>query len=322
MWLAEDRDGACSSSSVIQVIVSSVGPLEVVTSAAKYREWQELKGGLSSLAVKTPLELRHVDGEWYCPGDSSGVAWTMLTPRFDAKKAELWNEEVEHHMNGAREWNRRYGWDGLDAPRFRGRKFLYYYEYPAGLYVNYDVTEAYYFPTSGYLLILTHQPVLAPNGDTMHGFMVLREFRPALPYHDTTLPGDLDRARKALVTFFSLLHDGHYLEAMNYYGGSYSALRDWNPLIDKWDYVALWESGCTVNGLQCLLVKRIVEQEEISPTTFKFRVEFMNERGGLFVRGPCCDATEEQQPPQSQFDFTVIRLGEQFLVKDLPVYVP
>ena len=64
-----------------------------------------------------------------------------------------------------------------------------------------------------------------------------------------------------------------------------------------------------------------MHEEQVSPTEFKFTVEFINDDGTLFVQGPCC-GTEAEEPPQSQFTFTVKKADNRFLVEDLPVYVP
>lgn len=133
---------------------------------------------------------------------------------------------------------------------------------------------------------------------------------------------DLKRAREALTSYFSLLRAGRYGEAIHYYGGTYDILRGWNPDIDEDDYATLFKRGCTGNGLQCLRIRIIVREEQVSPTEFRFIVEFMNDDGTPFVRGPCCGATEEQMPPQAQFTFTVRKADNRFLVQDLPVYVP
>ena len=39
------------------------------------------------------------------------------------------------------------------------------------------------------------------------------------------------QAREALQTFFSLLHDQRYSEAVQYYGGDCETLREWNPTV-------------------------------------------------------------------------------------------
>jgi hypothetical protein len=140
------------------------------------------------------------------------------------------------------------------------------------------------------------------------------------PTHST--PTDLESAREALTTYFSLLHAGRYSEAIGYYGGSYETLRVWNPDVHGDDYVTLFERGCTTNGLMCLQVGKIVDQEQVSPTDFRFVVEFVNDDGSLFVLGPCCGETEEDMPPQSQFTVAVKKVDHGFLVQDLPVYMP
>lgn len=127
---------------------------------------------------------------------------------------------------------------------------------------------------------------------------------------------DLEQAREALSSYFSLLHAGRFAEAVNLYGGSYDILRDWNPAVDPNDYAALFENGCAVNGLKCLNVASVLLKEAASSHEFKFIVEFMNEDGSLFVSGP-------ETSPQSQFTFTVLKDEDgKFLVQDLPVYTP
>jgi hypothetical protein len=133
---------------------------------------------------------------------------------------------------------------------------------------------------------------------------------------------ELEKARDALTSYFSLLQEGRYTEATDYYGGDYEILRGWNPDVDGDDYVTLFTRGCTANGLMCLPVGDIVTEEQVSATEFRFTVEFVNDDGTQFVRGPCCGATEEEMPPQSEFTYTVKKVDDKLLVQELPVYVP
>ncbi len=130
-----------------------------------------------------------------------------------------------------------------------------------------------------------------------------------------------DGARQALTDYFTALNKGDYAAAMALYGGSYELLQEWNPDLDPNDHVALLERGCTQNGLQCLAL-RSATLEEQNGDTFVFTVEFSKPDGSLFVRGPCCGATETEMPSVSQFGFTVVKVGNRYLVQDLPVYVP
>jgi len=127
---------------------------------------------------------------------------------------------------------------------------------------------------------------------------------------------DLEQARETLASYFSLLHAGHYAEAVNLYGGSYEILRDWNPAIDPNDYAALFKNGCETNGLMCLDMAGVLLKEAVSSHEFKFNVEFITEDNSLFVAG-------SETSPESQFVFTVSKDEDgKFLVQDLPVYAP
>lgn len=133
---------------------------------------------------------------------------------------------------------------------------------------------------------------------------------------------EADPARTTLIDFLTLLNTGSYEEATPYYGGEYEALQVFNTQIDPADRTALWSWACENRLLQCLEIRSVelLRQEE---NTFVFEVEFNNPDGSLFVRGPCCGATETEMPPQSKFAFRVTRSAEgSFVVLDTPPYVP
>ena len=133
----------------------------------------------------------------------------------------------------------------------------------------------------------------------------------------------IEKARNALVSFFDLLNQQEYERAAALYGGDYQGLQDNNPLIDPQDQAALLMNGCELNGLQCLRVQRIVDERAVSWAEYHFTVEFLNQDGSLFVRGPRCGGNATDFPPESQFAYTVIRnCAGEFLVLELPVYVP
>lgn len=140
--------------------------------------------------------------------------------------------------------------------------------------------------------------------------------------NETSAKG-LEKARSTLTEFFELLNQRDYEEAAALYGGDYQPLREWNILIDPKDRAALLATGCEINGLQCLRVKRIVDEKAVSLAEYHFTVEFMNQDGSLFVRGPCCGGNATDFPPESQFAYTVIRTcAGEFSVLELPIYVP
>lgn len=133
---------------------------------------------------------------------------------------------------------------------------------------------------------------------------------------------ELTQAGSALMAYFGALNEGRYSDAVPLYGGDYGVLRDWNPNTAPDDYAGLFQGGCRTNGLQCLKVKDVVKVERLLPTEFKLTVEFQNPDGSLFRQGPCCGDSGTAQPTRTQFEYTVVKRGEQFLVQGLPVYTP
>lgn len=128
-------------------------------------------------------------------------------------------------------------------------------------------------------------------------------------------------AAQALSDYFTYLHEGEYKKAAALYGGSYDDLAAMNPDLDPDDLQALWERGCTSNGLQCLLPETII-LEEYRGGVYFFRVSFLAPDGSTFVLGPCCGATEEEMPPTSVFLYSVLVVSGRYKVVGLPVYVP
>lgn len=129
-------------------------------------------------------------------------------------------------------------------------------------------------------------------------------------------------AEQALQDYFAALNAGQYEQADRLFGGTYETLTGWNPDINPDDHTALWEAGCSRNGLQCLLVRSFSLKEQAGDIYF-YTVEFTNKDGDLFVRGPCCGADETEMPSTSQFEVRVQESEDgRFLVLDLPVYIP
>lgn len=130
---------------------------------------------------------------------------------------------------------------------------------------------------------------------------------------------ELDRAQSALETYFKLLHDGRYSEAVTYYGGSYDVLEGYNPP-DVGHPATLLEDACTKNGFQCLPVKRVVDARQAGSDAFNFAVEFARSDGSLLMQ-PDGDPPSGAATPYT-FPFTVVKVDGSFLVQELPVYLP
>ncbi len=137
-----------------------------------------------------------------------------------------------------------------------------------------------------------------------------------------TNTGKQEKAQQALRVFFERLAGGEYEAAVAQYGGSYETLVSFNPALNPDDQAALWQSGCQVNGLQCLTVRTAIFAEVSDTGEYIFTIEFNTHDGSLFVLDGCC-GENPNTPPQSQFEYRVVEGGDgQFRVLDLPVYIP
>ena len=145
-----------------------------------------------------------------------------------------------------------------------------------------------------------------------------------LTNENNTRKESMDYAEEALIKYFSLLDEEKFNEATQYYGGNYETLRGFNSSVDPDDYSELFLKACRYSGLNCLKVKNIVDKKAISPTEFEFSIQFLNRDGNVFELGPCCGEIEntEKLPVQTDFTFKVKKIGNKFVVMDLPVYTP
>ena len=113
--------------------------------------------------------------------------------------------------------------------------------------INTPVPQKSETPSKNTILFPTSYPYPYPMINTSTPYISPTPLTPLLPTWTVTPAGanDLDLARYTLLTFFTLLHDGRYTEAVPLYGGSYDGMRGNNPLIPPDDYTALFESSCT-----------------------------------------------------------------------------
>jgi len=134
---------------------------------------------------------------------------------------------------------------------------------------------------------------------------------------------DAQIATETLLQFLSNLHEGRYEEAAASYGGTYETMIDHNPSINPADHASLMKNACEINGAQCLEVENAQLIGQTTPGQFTFSLQFQQQDGALYVRGPCCGASETDEPAQSLFPVSVKKTPEgTFLVLDMPPYSP
>jgi hypothetical protein len=163
-------------------------------------------------------------------------------------------------------------------------------------------------------------PVL--KSEREEGWYYIDPYSGRLTPTDAVDEEDSQAASHWLQFFFSSLWNRNYETSVERYGGSYEILQNWNPELAPDDYAGLLKNGCEVNGLECLPVRRIVEENRISPDEVHFMVEFLNPDGSRLERGACCGGSPDDFHIQTQFEYTVKQIDRRWKVMDLPPYLP
>jgi heat shock protein HslJ len=120
-----------------------------------------------------------------------------------------------------------------------------------------------------------------------------------------------EAAAQTARTFLLHLSAGRYAEAAILYGGSYEMLHGWNPSISAEDHAALWEAGCTINGLQCLARDEVIEVQRVTATEYTVNVTLAGTADERFVH---------PVNGQERFDFGLAVHGGQLLMRDHTIF--
>jgi len=111
--------------------------------------------------------------------DSTGD-WIELAPGLSVKTPEPspallekyteWNKQAIEAWH----WNRQEGRAGVDLPSCRGDSLDVVAIDSAGFYYKYRIEKVFYFPSTGYILIFTHNDRYAGEFDSENGYLLLR----------------------------------------------------------------------------------------------------------------------------------------------------
>ena len=167
-WIGEDVGGECLGSYLIQISISNQRVSSYVSMLMGYAEWGWLREGIKHLQRVPFEELVEKGRVWQCATGSFSVE----APLPDSVLSSLLLEAFR--KGNERAWTRDHGLEGTSPPVFDGIKAQLIHYHEKGLYVGYQISKAYYFPGSKYLLIFTHQPMLVSGLDTMHGFLIFK----------------------------------------------------------------------------------------------------------------------------------------------------
>ncbi|MCS6967173.1 MAG: hypothetical protein RMJ44_02060 [Cytophagales bacterium] len=173
-WIAEDLYGECSQSNLIQVDLSHAVPVQRVTPLREFGKWNVLESTLSTAIDIAPhTQILPQNGILHI--EQIGVK--LRTPERNPVLEDIYKRDF--HEECAKQWNEAMKEQGINLPLVSGLhkitpKLLY--ASPNGLYFNYQIERAHYFPEGRLIIIFTKNNFFRCSSEvvTMHGFMILR----------------------------------------------------------------------------------------------------------------------------------------------------
>lgn len=168
-WIGESIGGDCQSSQLLQIMLDNEKEPHVTQLFLKeYNRWQWFESANGYLKDETVVEL-----------EKKGSSFQDKSYQLKVKPSPYNNELLQTYQEKfygvcAEDWNKKLGNSGINLPIVDGWKAELKYAHPKGLYFNYDISHAYFFPETNYLLIFTNQPLMCSGYNTQHGFMILK----------------------------------------------------------------------------------------------------------------------------------------------------
>lgn len=134
-----------------------------------------------------------------------------------------------------------------------------------------------------------------------------------------------EMAKNTLVAFFDYLSKNEFEKALGLFSlddptNSWEGLASLSPSAERNNKAKVLENYCKATGT-CLKAK-VLEVKKETGDNYDLVVQFLNADGSVFVKGPCCGATEETMPSTSKFDFKVKKINNAFRASTAPVYRP
>ncbi len=171
LWIAEDIGGQYELSALHQVAVSGDGVAAGQSELKTYRHWQPIVELESHFRTRPVVKLEPMEGGLW---GQSELKWTIGPPDEDPALTAAFNQHVYDGGSNAETFYAEDNAPPKHPPAVAGAEAEPLYFSDRGLYFNYTIDSAYFFPRSGLLLVFTRQPITAVGLDTMHGFIVMQ----------------------------------------------------------------------------------------------------------------------------------------------------
>ena len=169
-WITEKLSGECGSTDLLQVSIHDPNITLTSKEIKSENDSSQLKEVMKCfITTEEPFELEKKNGIW----KSDNIDWHIKAPDNNPKLMANFDKHIVDGGSNGTTWNKEQQLAGIINSEIHNTNTKMLYFYPKGLYINYEISNVYYFPVSHYILIFTNQNHLAVGLDTMHGFFLL-----------------------------------------------------------------------------------------------------------------------------------------------------
>ena len=165
LWFSEQLTGECERFDLKLLLLTPTGATDFSREYTA-KEVGIVQGLIAGLGEEIGLDLVDTEGVFRL-----GKQAMFNLPGYDSSFQTRFRSIADGSLEN---WNRRCVADCAEYPAFFGATATLVYRHPRGLYKNYKVKSAIYYEHSGWLVLVTDQPMMADGGDSMHGLLVFR----------------------------------------------------------------------------------------------------------------------------------------------------
>ncbi len=123
----------------------------------------------NDISEEKSIKIEETDGRYVI----NDTVW-IEPPAEDTTFLRKFQTVIKHGCRGPKDWYCECPVNCSDYPIVHGCEADIVYAYEGGVYKSYSFKDVLYYPESGYLVVISDQPVKAVGLDTMHGMLVLR----------------------------------------------------------------------------------------------------------------------------------------------------
>lgn len=171
LWIGEDIGGEYEQSILHQIVLSGDSVTDGQSTLKTFGQWTPIESLKSRLRTEVAVPLQKQSNGSFGHND---FKWTVQPPAENQALIDAFHKHVEDGGSNASSFYAQKDTPARQAVALTGAVAEPIFFSDRGLFFNYTIDSAFFFPRSGLLLVFTHQSVPAVGLDTMHGFMMMK----------------------------------------------------------------------------------------------------------------------------------------------------